>query len=89
MKLLSKLNSRYILYSLSITMISGILIYFVISTVVANQLDEKLSDISRRISERLSDSGQIEWLMPFGEVSKIEKATDSSSFSDTLILNTR
>jgi len=88
MKLLSKLNSRYILYSLSITMVSGLMIYLVISAVVSNQLDEKLSGISQRIVEKLYNGGQIEWLLPFVEVSKIERTKESSSFSDTLIMNT-
>jgi len=88
MKLLSKLNSRYILYSLSITMVSGLMIYLVISAVVSNQLDEKLNGISQRIVEKLYNGGQIEWLLPFVEVSKIERTKESSSFSDTLIMNT-
>jgi signal transduction histidine kinase len=88
MKLLDKLNRRYISYSLSIMMVSGIMIYLVISLVVSYQLDEKLSGISKRIGEKLSNGGQIEWLLPFVEVSKTEKAMESSSFSDTLIMNT-
>ncbi len=88
MKLLTKLNTRYISFSLSVMVISGILIYLAISVVVTRQLDEKLTDISTRISQKLCEGGKIDWLQPFAEVSEIKTVQESSSFSDTLIMNT-
>jgi len=87
MKLLSKLNTRYISYSLSIMAITGIMIYVVISAVVTKQLDEKLTDISVRIGQKLSDGGKVDWLKPFVEVSEVGTAPELSVFSDTLIMN--
>jgi len=87
MKLLAKLNRQYILYSLTVMVISGIMIYLVISAIVNYQLDEKLGDISKRIGEKLSQGGKIEWLLPFVTVSEIRKPSESNSFSDTLIFN--
>src|SRR5665648_1113663 len=89
MKLLTKLNSRYILYSLSVMVVSGILIYMVISTVVNKELDEKLADISLRIEQKLTDGGKEDYLQPFVEVSEISNARESQSISDTIIRNER
>ncbi|HZL08447.1 MAG TPA: HAMP domain-containing sensor histidine kinase [Prolixibacteraceae bacterium] len=89
MKLLTKLNSRYILYSLSVMVVSGILIYMVISTVVNKELDEKLADISLRIEQKLTDGGKVDYLQPFVEVSEISNARESKSISDTIIRNER
>ena len=87
MKLLSKLNTRYISFSLSVMLLSGILIYLAISAVVNTQLDEKLNDISGRISQKLSEGGKVDWLKPFVSVTEISITPESITFSDTLILN--
>lgn len=87
MKLLTKLNIRYISYSLSVMVVSGILIYVFISKVVNKQLDEKLADISVRIEEKISNGGKVDWLLPFVEVSEIRNSSESSAFSDTIIMN--
>ena len=87
MKLLSKLNLRYITYSLLVMVVSGILIYVFISKVVTKQLDEKLTDISVRIGEKISGGGKVDWLLPFVDVSEIKNSDESSVLSDTIILN--
>ncbi len=87
MKLLTKLNTRYISYSLSVMVVSGILIYLVISGIVNKQIDEKLADISTRISQKISEGGKVDWLQPFAEVTETKTFRESSAFTDTLILN--
>jgi signal transduction histidine kinase len=67
--------------------LSGMLIYVVISEVVNNQLDEKMSDIALRIGEKLTDGGQIDYLQPFVVVTEIGNSPESKSLSDTLIMN--
>jgi len=87
MKLLTKLNTRYILYSLSVMVISGILIYVVISKVVDKQLGEKLADISVRIEEKLAANGKVDYLQPFVVVTEIGNSPEMKTISDTLMLN--
>lgn len=87
MKLLSKLNTRYISYSLSVMVISGIFIYVIISHVVNLELDEKLVAISQRIGQRLSAQGTADSIEPFVEIFQIKDTAESSCFSDTIIKN--
>lgn len=87
MKLLTKLNTRYILYALSVMIFSGIMIYIVISKVVNKQLGEKLTGISIRIEEKLADGGKVDYLQPFVVVTEIKNSPESKSISDTLIMN--
>ncbi|MFY9153253.1 MAG: HAMP domain-containing sensor histidine kinase [Prolixibacteraceae bacterium] len=89
MKLLTKLNIRYIIYSLTVTMISGVLIYFLISMIVTKQLDEKLTEISDRVEQKLAENGKVEWLKPYVYVNEIEKSPESTLFNDTIILNSK
>jgi len=87
MKLLTKLNIRYISYSLAVMIVSGILIYLFISMFVNKQLDEKLAGISVRVEQKLSENGKVDWLQPFIEVFEIKNTPETSSLADTLILN--
>ena len=65
MKLLTKLSIRYILYSLSVMIVSGILIYVLITMFVNKQLDEKLAGIADRVEQKLAEKGKVDWLQPF------------------------
>ena len=89
MKLLTKLNIRYILYSLTITVISGVLIYFLISMFVTKQMDEKLTEISDRVEQKLAENEKVDWLKPYVNVEEIDKSAETTFFSDTLILNSK
>ena len=89
MKLLTKLNIRYISYSLAVMIVSGILIYLFISMFVNKQLDEKLAGISLRVEQKLSENGKVDWLQPFIEVFVITNTPETSAFADTLILNSK
>ncbi len=87
MKLLTKLNIRYILYSLVVMTFAVILIYLFISMFVTKQLDEKLAGISDRVEQKLAENGKIDWLKPFVEVSNVTTPVRYKQIIDTLILN--
>lgn len=87
MKLLNKINIRYILYSLVVMTVSGVLIYALISMFVNRQLDEKLAGIADRVQQKLAENGQVDWLKPFVEVTVVNAPAGTTLISDTLILN--
>ena len=61
---------------------------FVIITHVVNQeLDEELTGISHRISKMLTASNETNNIEPFLRIYRVKNATESSSFSDTLVRN--
>jgi len=87
MKLLSKLNTRYISFSLSAMVASGVLMFVIITHVVNQELDEELTGISHRISKMLTASNETNNIEPFLRIYRVKNATESSSFSDTLVRN--
>ncbi len=87
MKLLTKLNIRYILYSLVVMIISGILIYLLISMFVNKQLDEKLAGVAARVEQKLSANGKVDWLKPFIDVNIVNGSSENILINDTLIFN--
>ncbi len=87
MKLLTKLNIRYISYSLAVMAVSGIAIFLLISMFVNKQLDEKLVGISERVEQKLLDNGKVDWLKPFVDVTETYSPALPKQVSDTLILN--
>ena len=87
MKLLTKLNIRYIIYSMVIMAISGVAIYFILSAVINSQIDEQLATNLKRVEKQLVKAPQTEFLRPFTEIIKTKKGVGESIYSDTLIFN--
>ncbi len=89
MKLLTKLNIRYILYSLAVLAISGVAIYFILSIIINRQMDEELAGNVIRIQNQLAKSAQTEFFDPYTEISTIGEKPEITFFADTLIYNER
>ena len=88
MKLIDKLNKSYLAYSFAGIIVAGILIYFSISIVVSSQLDVKLGNIALQIENKLEAGGQVNYLLPFVEIKKIEGDVPSqTTYADTTIYN--
>lgn len=87
MKLIDKLNRRYIGYSFLSLVVVGILIYCSISYVVSKQIDEQLADISHRIENKLEMGGHIEYLSPFVEIRQESEQLPANFTKDTTIFN--
>ncbi len=87
MKLLTKLNIRYISYSLVVMLISGIAIYFILSLVINQQMDEQLAGNVQRIQNQLAEYPQTDFFDPLAEIEKIGNKTETTFLSDTLIFN--
>lgn len=88
MKLLTKLNIRYIFFALIVMTVSGIAIYITLSVVINKQLDEQLANNLSLIENQLALNPKSLSFEPFAEVTKVEKNAITIVFSDTLILNT-
>lgn len=87
MKLLTKLNIRYILYSVVVMIVSGTVFYFVLSFLINHQLDEQLTDNSKMVQKQLEKNPESQFYLPFAEVNKVENRNEAINFSDTLIFN--
>ncbi len=88
MKLLTKLNTRYIVYSLVMLGFSGTAIYTILSIVINRQLDERLSGTLARIENQiLTEDPPLYFMQPFAEVSEIEHTAEKSNYSDITLVN--
>lgn len=87
MKLLTKLSLRYILYSLVVMLFSGIAIYFILSLVINQQMDEQLTGNVQSIQNQLAEYPQTDFFDPLAEIEKIGNNTETTFLSDTLIFN--
>lgn len=87
MKLLTKLSLRYILYSLVVMLFSGIAIYFILSLVINQQMDEQLAGNVQSIQNQLAEYPQTDFFDPLAEIEKIGNNTETTFLSDTLIFN--
>lgn len=87
MKLLTKLNIRYISYSLVVMLVSSIVIYFILSLVIKRQMDEELITNLQRTEKHLAKNPQTEIFDPYSEINKTDKIPFEAVFSDTLINN--
>lgn len=87
MKLLAKLNIRYISYSITVMLFSGIAIYFILSVIIAGQMDEQLAGTLQTIEKQLNKTPGSFFIEPFAQVSKIENGPETTVLSDTLIYN--
>lgn len=67
--------------------ISGIAIYFILSLVINNQIDEQLAANLQHVETRLAANPQPIFFEPFTEISITKETTLETTFSDTLIYN--
>jgi len=87
LKLLTKINIRYVAWSLVIMAFSGVAIFFALSEIIDGQLDEQLTESLHRVENHLVNNGKTNFADPFISISNAEKAIEKTVFSDTLILN--
>lgn len=87
MKLLTKLNIRYILFSVVVLAISGIAIYFILSIVINRQMEEQLAANLQRVENQLAKNPFTQFLESFTEIQPTNRKAGESIYSDTLIFN--
>jgi len=87
MKLLNKINIRYLLFSLGVLIILGIAINFVLFYIISEELDEKLLNIQKRVTAQIENENQIPVIKPYIEVVELADRREQSYFSDTIIEN--
>ncbi len=87
MKLLNRINNRYIVWSLAVMLFSGIIIYFILSVVINDQLDERLLENLQPVEKQLRQSPGTAFIEPVAKIQKTGKAPETAVFSDTLIFN--
>lgn len=87
MKLLTKLSIRYILYSVVAMAVSGVLIYFILSLIIDNQMDEQLSNNLQLVEKQIAINPGSAFFEPFTEIEITNKNTETATFADTLIFN--
>ncbi len=84
MKLLHKLNIQYLKFSIPLTLLFGAGLYFILSAVINEEVDEKLAADSRLVENRIA-KGFIPGLEPFAMVEKIPERPPYRKFSDITI----
>lgn len=87
MKLLNKLTNRYIGWSLLVMIFTGTIIYFVLSYIVDQQLDERLAENLQAVEKQLAVSPETIFFDPLAHVSKSTVPNERITLSDTLIFN--
>ena len=87
MKLFTKLNRKYIVWSLIVMAFSAATIYFVLSLIITQQLDERLTENLQTVEKQLNQAPGLFFFEPVVKVQRIEKMPETVGFSDTLIYN--
>jgi signal transduction histidine kinase len=88
MKLLKKTNRTYFVISASAFIVSGVLIYFVLSFIFNEQLNEKLLSDKVSVIRNIEKDGSVPDFYPFIDVIELKGQTERSVVSkDTLIFN--
>ncbi len=87
MKLLNKINIRYFLFSVTLLILLGIAINFVLFYIISEELDEKLLHIQKRITAQIKNENQVPVIKPYIEVVEVADRQEQSYFSDTIIEN--
>ena len=87
MKLLNKINIRYLLFSVGVLILLGITFYFVLSYIISEELDEKLLTIQKRVTAQIKNENQILVIKPYIEVVEGAYRQQQTLFSDTIIEN--
>ena len=87
MKLLTKLNRKYIVWSLIVMAFSAVAIYFILLVIINSQLDERLTENLQTVEKQLKQAPDVFFVEPVVKVQRIEKISESVAFSDTLIYN--
>lgn len=85
MKLLTKINIRYLVFSSVIFLSVGIILSYVLNMILAEELDETLSKLSDKVVVAIRDNHQIPAIPEFMEASEIRGQVESTYFSDTSI----
>ncbi len=86
MKLLHKLNSRYLQFSVLIFLLFVVALYAILSRVITEEVDEKLTSTQHLIQHQV-ESGSVQSIEPFIIVKETEASETSSEFSDTTLVN--
>ncbi len=87
MKLLTKLNRKYIIWSLTVMAFSGVVIYFTLSIIINRQMDERLTENLHNVEKQLAQAPETIFFEPLAKIMKTGKADETVTFSNTLIFN--
>ncbi|MBE9481545.1 MAG: sensor histidine kinase, partial [Bacteroidetes bacterium] len=87
MKLLNKINIRYLLFSVILLILLGIAINFVLFYTISEELDEKLLHIQKRVTAQIINENFIPVIKPYIEVVEVADKHEQTFFSDTIIEN--
>lgn len=88
MKLLAKTSRTYIVISTSAFIVFGVVVYFVLSFIFEDQLDEKLLSDRMSVIRNIEKDGTVPCFYPFVEVKKVQGQTEWPVASvDTLIFD--
>ncbi|MBC8486551.1 MAG: hypothetical protein H8D45_10980, partial [Bacteroidetes bacterium] len=87
MKLLNKINIRYLLFSLTLLILLGLAFNFVLFYIISEELDEKLLHIQKRVTAQIINENFIPVIKPYIEVVEVANMQEQVFFSDTIIEN--
>ncbi len=85
MKLIQKINQRYIIYSIITLVLMGIVLFFTLRIIIDEETDEKLEITCLHIERLLSEKKEVFVLEPFILVEFAEIIKEDKYFSDTMI----
>ena len=88
MKLLKKTNRTYFVISASAFIVSGVVIYFVLSFIFEEQVNENLQSDMMSVIRNIETDGSVPYFYPFVEVKEVAGQTERPLVSvDTLIFD--
>ncbi len=85
MKLIHKINQRYLIYSLAVLILLGVAINITLKIIVADETDETLEYTYKHVERLIKEKQQLVLLEPFISVELIDHAWESRCFSDTIL----
>jgi signal transduction histidine kinase len=71
MKLLQKTNRSYLLFTVILLLVAGILLYFMITTIIQDEITEKLYVNKERITHQIREGRSIPQLLPVLEAERL------------------
>lgn len=85
MKLLKIINTRYLISSVVVVILLGISLSSILSYVAAEQTDEKIMTVYKRLTSRLDEGHTISSLPPYFEVAEIDSVSNEQKIEDSIL----
>ncbi|MCD4697733.1 MAG: HAMP domain-containing histidine kinase [Bacteroidales bacterium] len=88
MKLLAYTNKLYLIFSTILLVIAGVVLYFTISGIIHNEINEKLNADVERIAKKIGDGETISSIPPIIEIKQFSELRPETQFrKDTMIFD--